>query len=57
MMVPRIMGTTTLKKVWRSFAPSSRAASRTSTGTPLMAAERTTIAKPVCSQMKMVISA
>ena len=54
---PRMSGTITRKKIWRSLAPSSRAASRTSTDTPLIAAERTTIAKPVWSQIMMSISA
>ena len=52
-----MMGTITLKKIWRSEAPSSREASMTSIDTPLMAAERTTIAKPVWSQMKIRMSA
>ena len=50
------MGTMILKNSWRSVAPSSRAASVISAGTPLMAADRTTIAKPVWSQMRMTIS-
>ena len=54
---PRMSGTITWKKIWRSLAPSSRAASRTSTETPLIAAERTTIAKPVWSQIMIRISA
>ena len=57
MMEPWIIGTITRKKSWRSFAPSRRAASSTSAGTPLMAAESTTMAKPVWSQMRMRISA
>ena len=56
MIVPRIIGTTTRKKSWRSLAPSMRAASRTSADTPLRAADRTTIAKPVCSQIMITIS-
>ena len=43
---PRISGMITPKKIWRSLAPSRRAASRTSTETPLIAADRTTIAPP-----------
>ncbi len=39
------------------MAPSSRAASMTSADTPLMAAESTTMAKPVWSQIRMTISA
>ena len=57
MIEPRMIGTITRKKIWRSLAPSRRAASRTSTETPLIAAESTTIAKPVWSQMKIRISA
>src|SRR3954468_3942262 len=54
---PRMSGTITLKKIWRSLAPSRRAASWTSAETPLIAAEKTTMAKPVWSQMRMTISA
>ena len=57
MIEPRIMGTITRKKSWRSVAPSSRAASMISVETPLMAAESTTIAKPVWSQIMITISA
>ena len=53
---PLMIGTMTRKKIWRSLAPSSRAASRTSVETPLIAAEKTTIAKPVWSQMKITIT-
>ena len=53
MIEPRIIGTITPRKIWRSVAPSSRAASRTSADTPLIAAERTTIAKPVWSQIRI----
>ncbi len=56
MIEPRIIGTITRKKSWRSVAPSSRAASRISVDTPLMAADSTTIAKPVWSQIMMMIS-
>ena len=54
---PRICGTTTLRNSWRSVAPSSRAASRTSADTPLIAADRTTMANPVWSQTRIMISA
>ena len=57
MIEPLIIGTITLKKSWRSVAPSSRAASMISVDTPLMAADRTTIAKPVWSQIMITISA
>ena len=57
MIEPRIMGTMTPKNSCRSEAPSSRAASITSVDTPLMAADSTTIAKPVCSQIRITISA
>ena len=53
---PLMIGTITRKKIWRSLAPSSRAASSTSADTPLIAADRTTMAKPVWSQMKITIS-
>ena len=56
MIEPRIIGTITRKKSWRSLAPSSRAASRTSPDTPLIAAEKTTMAKPVWSQIRITIS-
>ena len=54
---PRMSGMMMPKKMWRSLAPSRRAASRTSMETPLMAADRTTMAKPVCSQIMISISA
>ena len=57
MIDPRISGTITPKKIWRSLAPSRRAASRTSTDTPLIAADSTTMAKPVWSQIMIRISA
>ena len=56
MIEPLMIGTMTWKKICRSLAPSSRAASSTSIETPLIAADRMTIAKPVWSQMKMTIS-
>ena len=54
---PRIIGKMIRKNSWRSLAPSRRAASWTSTETPLIAAENTTMAKPVWSQIMMMISA
>ena len=56
MIEPRIIGTITRTKIWRSLAPSSRAASMISPDTPLIAADRTTIAKPVWSQTRIRIS-
>src|SRR6478735_8549591 len=55
-IVPRIIGTITLRNSWRSEAPSSLAASMISVDTPLMAAENTTMAKPVWSQIRITIS-
>ncbi|MNL62671.1 hypothetical protein D3C87_1867130 [compost metagenome] len=43
------------KKIFTSPAPSTRAASRISSGTPLIAAEKITIAKPVCIQIKITM--
>ena len=57
MIEPRIIGTITLKNSWRSLAPSSLAASMISVDTPLIAAENTTMAKPVWSQIRITISA
>src|SRR5262245_16950579 len=54
---PRMFGTMIRKKSWLSVAPSRRAASMISVETPLIAAERTTIAKPVWSQIRITISA
>ncbi len=42
--------------IWNPVAPSSDAASSTSTGIALIAADSTTIAKPVCTQIMMTIS-
>ena len=50
--VGQICGTTTRKKVWRSLAPSIRAASRVSVGTPLTAAESSTMENPTCAQIE-----
>ena len=46
MIVPLICGTTTWKKICCSLAPSMRAASSVSAGTPFTAADSSTIAKP-----------
>ena len=54
---PRMSGMMIPKKIWRSLAPSRRAASRTSIDTPLIAADSTTMAKPVWSQIMISISA
>ncbi len=55
-IVERICGTMTRQKICRSVAPSMRAASMMSSGTPLIAAESSTIANPACSQIMMTIS-
>ena len=47
----RMPGTMTLMKRCHAFVPSSSAASICSVGTPLMAADRITIAKPVWIQI------
>ncbi len=52
---PRIEGNVMRKKVCNSPAPSMRAASVSSIGTPLMAADRITMAKPIWSQTKMTM--
>ena len=55
-IVVEIWGRTTRQKVSDSVAPSTAAASISSLGTALIAAERMTIAKPVWIQMRMTIS-
>ena len=45
--VPRIPGTVTFQNCCQGLAPSSLDASMISTGTPLIAAESSTMAKPV----------
>ena len=55
--VPRIIGTTMRRNTDASPAPSIRAASMTSLGTPFSAADRTTIANPVWSQIMITIRA
>ena len=52
-----IEGITTRMKVCSSPAPSIRAASIISVGTPLIAAERITMAKPAWSQIMTTIKA
>ncbi len=54
-IVPMICGTLILKKIWNGFAPSMIAASIVSSGTPRSAADRITLAKPVCSQTRTAI--
>ena len=56
MIVPLICGMTTCQKICSSLAPSMRAASMVSSGTPLMAELSSTIAKPACSQMRITMS-
>ena len=56
MMVPLICGMTTRQKICHSVAPSIRAASRVSSGTPLIAEDSRIIAKPTCSQIRITIS-
>ena len=56
-MEPQIEGTMIRKNVWVSVAPSIRAASVSSSGTPLIAAERTTMANPTWSQIMITIMA
>ena len=55
-MVPQICGIMMPKKIWKPLAPSMRAASSVSSGTPRSAAERMTMAKPVWIQIRMTIS-
>ena len=55
-MVGMIVGMMTFQNVCRSVAPSTRAASISSEGTALMAADRMTMAKPVWIQMSTTIS-
>ena len=56
MIVPLIWGTTTWKKICCSLAPSMRAASMVSTGTPLTAADSSTIENPIWPQSSTTIS-
>ena len=53
---PRMPGTVTLRNRCQAFVPSSSAASICSVGTPLMAADSTTIAKPVWIQIITTMS-
>ena len=54
--VGQIEGKMILWKICHSVAPSIRPASSSSSGTPLSAAARITIAKPVCPQTRITIS-
>src|SRR5512142_792022 len=56
MMVGMMMGTITSQNTDHSVAPSMRAASRISSGTDLMEAERIVMQKPVQIQMPTTIS-
>ena len=55
-IVGAMLGTMMRRKTWNSEAPSIRAASVISSGIALIAADRTTIANPVCIQTMMTIS-
>ena len=55
MTVGQICGTTTRKNACRSLAPSIRAASSVSVGTPLTAAESSTMENPTCAQIRMTM--
>ena len=55
-MVGAICGMVTLQNTWLSVAPSMRAASVSSLGTPLIAEEKITMAKPVWIQISTTIS-
>ena len=50
-----MVGMMTRRNTCSSDAPSMRAASMISSGTALMAADRTTMANPVCIQTMMTI--
>src|SRR5690606_40562238 len=54
-MVDLIVGTVILENTFHSDAPSIRAASISSIGTPLIADDRITIENPVCNQIRMTI--
>src|SRR5680860_83432 len=56
MTVGQICGTTMLKKIRFSLAPSIRPASIVSSGTPLTAADSSTMEKPTCAQIMMTMS-
>ena len=53
--VGQICGTTTRKNACTSLAPSMRAASIVSVGTPLIAADSSTIENPTCAQTRMTM--
>ncbi len=56
-MVGRIIGIITCQKSCHSLAPSTRAASSTSPGSPFSAADRMVMLKPVHSQIPTIIRA
>ena len=51
----RMPGTVTFTNCSQALVPSSSAASICSVGTPLMAADSTTMANPVCTQMRITM--
>ena len=55
-IVVAICGSVTRQKICDGVPPSTRAASRISSGTALIAADRMTIANPVWIQIRMTIS-
>ena len=55
-IVGRMLGMMMRRKTWNSDAPSIRAASMISSGIALMAADRTTMANPVCIQTMITMS-
>ena len=55
-VVPLICGTTTFQKICHSEAPSMRAASMVSSGTPLIADDIRIIPNPAWSQIRITIS-
>ena len=55
-IVDEICGTITRQKICTSVAPSMRAASIVSSGTPLIADESSTIANPTWSQIMITMS-
>jgi hypothetical protein len=56
MIAERIDGTVTFQKISDGLAPSMRAASTISVGTPLSAADRTTVAKPTSIHTRTTMS-
>ena len=55
MIVPMMEGIMMRKNICISVAPSTRDASRISSGIPFSAAEKSTMEKPVCSQITITI--